>query len=121
MTAAEDQVNQGPIPILLLKTKSTPEDAYEELFSVAHDSLVFEPHFVPVLEHRFKSDGLDRVKELLVAQGINNKPGSSYGGLIFTSQRAVEAFAAVVDAGKGLPSALDISSSISSSLIHDTT
>ncbi|KAL1844117.1 hypothetical protein VTJ49DRAFT_4969 [Mycothermus thermophilus] len=47
-------------PILLLKTKSVPGDAYEELFSSPPSGPSFEPIFVPVLEHRFLQDGMTR-------------------------------------------------------------
>ena len=91
------------IPILLLKTKSNPGDAYEEVFSAAayENGLNFDTKFLPVLEHRFKTDGLARIRELLQGRQIGSGKGCSYGGLIFTSQRAVEAFAEVVEEGKG--------------------
>jgi uroporphyrinogen-III synthase len=91
------------IPVLLLKTKSSPGDAYEELFSkpAAEDAFTFAPQFLPVMEHRFKSEGLNRVRELLHKRHIGSRPECAYGGLIFTSQRAVEAFATVVEEGKG--------------------
>jgi uroporphyrinogen-III synthase len=92
----------GPkVPVLLLKTKSSPRDAYNDLFSTPQYGFHFEPIFVPVLQHRFEEDGLKSVKELLRGKRINNGEDSAYGGLIFTSQRAVEAFAKVVDQGQG--------------------
>ncbi|KAI0550940.1 uroporphyrinogen-III synthase [Xylaria curta] len=89
------------VPVLLLKTKSSPTDAYEDLFSTPHDGFHFEPTFVPVLQHCFAEDGLQTVRELLQAKKISNSVDSAYGGLIFTSQRAVEAFAKLVDEGQG--------------------
>ncbi|KAJ8124674.1 hypothetical protein O1611_g8968 [Lasiodiplodia mahajangana] len=89
------------VPVLLLKTKSSPTDAYEDLFSTPHDGFHFEPTFVPVLQHCFTADGLNSVRELLQEKRINNGLNSAYGGLIFTSQRAVEAFAKLVDEGQG--------------------
>jgi uroporphyrinogen-III synthase len=86
------------IPVLLLKTRSTPEDAYEELFSSqiieprgGKHTLHFEPQFVPVLQHRFLDAGLDTVRSHLQSQEISRREGAKYGGMIFTSQRAVEA------------------------------
>lgn len=103
MSAAKFENTPQSIPVLLLKTKSTPGDAYEELFSAsANDGFVFEPRFLPVLEHRFRTEGLARIRELLQARQIGPSEGCSYGGLIFTSQRAVEAFAEVIEQGKGL-------------------
>ncbi|KLJ07797.1 uroporphyrinogen-III synthase [Blastomyces silverae] len=76
-------------PIFLLKTKSTPHDGYEEYFSA---SGYYDPTFVPVLEHRFREASLRRVRDLFVS----GKIGEQYGGLIFTSQRAVEGFARII-------------------------
>lgn len=90
------------VPILLLKTKSTPIDAYEDLFN--RQSLTnhrLKPLFVPVLRHSFKRDGMSRVNAALRERAINNSPEAPYGGMIFTSQRAVEAFSELVETGKG--------------------
>lgn len=89
------------IPVLLLKTKSTPNDGYEEQFSAVKEEGSFEPAFVPVLEHRFLEEGLNTVRELLQKKQIRRDGDAKYGGLIFTSQRAVEAFAKLADEGKG--------------------
>ncbi|CAJ2508580.1 Uu.00g136060.m01.CDS01 [Anthostomella pinea] len=94
--------NTRKIPILLLKTKSTPTDAYEELFSTPRrEGFHFDPTFVPVLQHQFEEDGMQSVRSLIQDKKINSGSSSAYGGLIFTSQRAVEAFAKLVDEGKG--------------------
>lgn len=84
--------------VLLLKTRTTP-DGYEEYFSQPQST--YRPVFVPVLEHRFIRDALEALitglgSEEDVTSGRSHK--CSYGGIIFTSQRAVEAFASVVDA-----------------------
>jgi uroporphyrinogen-III synthase len=88
------------IPVLLLKTKSTPLDAYEQYFSADTHRWGFEPAFVPVLEHRFEESGLAGVKTLLDGRLISGGDGE-YGGLIFTSQRAVEASAKIIEEGRG--------------------
>ena len=91
--------SRGKIPILLLKTKSVPTDTYEELFSTWSDSQ-YAPVFVPVLEHRFKRDALDTVRQHIINRGLvptSQKGLATYGALIFTSQRAVEAFTEVVE------------------------
>jgi uroporphyrinogen-III synthase len=90
----------GKQPVLLLKTKSIPTDAYEELFSAPRDGLEFEPVFVPVLQHQFEEDGMESVRRLLREKSINKSSDATYGGLIFTSQRAVEAFAKLVEEGQ---------------------
>ncbi|KFZ07735.1 hypothetical protein V502_09802 [Pseudogymnoascus sp. VKM F-4520 (FW-2644)] len=91
----------GSIPIFLLKTKSTPHDGYEEFFSATKlEGHELAPTFVPVLEHTLLEPGLDTVRQLLRSQRINNSGDEgTYGGMIFTSQRAVEAFASLVAEG----------------------
>lgn len=86
-------------PILLLKTKSAPTDTYEELFLTC-DNYGYAPVFVPVLEHRFKQDALSTVRKHITNRGLvptSRKGLATYGALIFTSQRAVEAFNEVVE------------------------
>ena len=88
-------------PIFLLKTKSTPGDSYEETLSVPIDGITLEPEFVPVLEHRFEEQGMAKVRGILHDRQIGTSKDARYGGLIFTSQRAVEAFTKLVEDGKG--------------------
>jgi uroporphyrinogen-III synthase len=89
------------IPVLLLKTKSSPGDSYEDLFSQSHhDGLSFAPTFVPVLQHNFIDTGMRQVEALLRERRIGTGQHDEYGGLIFTSQRAVEAFVKLVEDGK---------------------
>jgi uroporphyrinogen-III synthase len=91
--------SRGQTPILLLKTKSAPTDTYEELFTTL-DNHRYAPVFVPVLEHRFKRDALDQVRKNIIDRGFvpKAKQGlATYGALIFTSQRAVEAFSQIVE------------------------
>ncbi|KAK1825585.1 tetrapyrrole biosynthesis, uroporphyrinogen III synthase [Podospora conica] len=83
-------------PIFFLKTKSTPGDAYEEQFSHATNGFDFDPAFVPVLEHRFMDAGMAKVRAILKSNSISRAEGCPYGGLVFTSQRAVEAFSALI-------------------------
>lgn len=95
------------VPIFLLKTRSAPNDAYEEIFttsSLSDRALVrkFDPRFVPVLLHRFDDGGIRTISSLLQEKDITSMPGCKYGGMIFTSQRAVEAFAQVVHTRKGM-------------------
>jgi len=100
----ETDSNKGEdIPILLLKTKSIPNDGYEEQFCLKHEGFSFAPVFVPVLEHKLLEDGLTFVRDLLHDKLIGRSSGSKYGGIIFTSQRAVEAFAKLVEEGNGAP------------------
>lgn len=91
--------SRGSVPVLLLKTKSAPVDTYEELF-LTLDNGGYAPVFVPVLEHRFKRDALCEVRRHVTSRGLVPKSTNglaTYGALIFTSQRAVEAFAEVVE------------------------
>ncbi|KAL6877257.1 uroporphyrinogen synthase [Trichoderma longibrachiatum] len=85
-----------PIPVLLLKTKSSPSDAYEDLFSSQTNNPSFTSAFVPVLQHKFEEKGVSRLRDLLRRKRIGTSPDSDFGGVIFTSQRAVEAFSHVV-------------------------
>jgi uroporphyrinogen-III synthase len=98
---AEDR---GSSPVLLLKTKSKPTDAYEDLFAsrAAQGGLTFTSYFVPVMEHRFTDKGLQEVTSFLEAGQFCDRAEAKdgYGGIIFTSQRAVEAFAHVVGTPK---------------------
>ncbi|KIW28184.1 uncharacterized protein PV07_07866 [Cladophialophora immunda] len=95
------------IPVLLLKTRSQPHDAYEEYFAASCSATiittttaqstdpphpVFVPEFVPVLDHRANTENLGVLEELLKRGRLSER----YGGMIFTSQRAVEAWADVV-------------------------
>lgn len=88
------------IPVILLKTKSQPHDGYEEHFlpppnltvPESRTGIRFTPEFIPVLEHRQNTDNLGQLAELLQAGRLKEK----YGGMIFTSQRAVEAWADTV-------------------------
>lgn len=100
MSPLQDATLKSKVPILLLKTKSSPGDSYEDIFSQPHDRLLFEPCFVPVLEHRFEPDGVRQVESILRSKEIGSHPGSAIGGLIFTSQRAVEAFTKIVQDGQ---------------------
>lgn len=101
------------IPVLLLKTQSRPHDAYHDHFSTTTTSVtttqdpdpstssssanpttasLFRPLFVPVLEHRPNIGNLGGLQQLLQSKRLAEK----YGGMIFTSQRAVEAWSDVV-------------------------
>ncbi|OXV08538.1 hypothetical protein Egran_03699 [Elaphomyces granulatus] len=100
-------------PVLLLKTRSTPHDGYEEYFSKKE---YYDPVFIPVLQHCFNHENLRAVKELFISGAFGNRGGQKtkekYGGLIFTSQRAVEGFAQTVTE-IGVP----IASAVSHSLV----
>lgn len=98
--------NNGKLLVLLLKTKSTPRDGYEEYFSAVKGKWSYEPAFVPVFEHRFQEEALGTVRGFLEKRAISKNAGAKYGGLIFTSQRAVEAFTRVVDEGMSSPLSL---------------
>jgi uroporphyrinogen-III synthase len=86
-----------PTPVLLLKTRSSPVDGYEEYFQKVGG---YQPCFVPVLEHQFREDAFIRIHDMIKSERLvsPNKIASpgQYGGIIFTSQRAVEALSDVV-------------------------
>ncbi|KAI1966637.1 uroporphyrinogen-III synthase [Ophidiomyces ophidiicola] len=85
-------LNGEQIPVLLLKTKSSPHDGYEEYFSSTARNYHYKPIFVPVLKHKFNHDNLGKVRDLFVSRDLRRK----YGGLVFTSQRAVEGFSRMI-------------------------
>ncbi|KAJ5259485.1 Tetrapyrrole biosynthesis uroporphyrinogen III synthase [Penicillium angulare] len=101
-------------PILLLKTRSSPHDGYDDFFT----GNGYRPSFIPVLEHRFNAHNLADVRDLFASGAFNHDQGQDqnngkacskvrdtkrkYGGMIFTSQRAVEGFANMIEE-KGLP------------------
>ena len=85
-------------PILLLKTKSHPHDNYQDFFSARG----YNPTFIPVLEHQFNNANLQTVRELFESGELDPGPARKYGGVIFTSQRAEEGFAKVVEEVGGM-------------------
>lgn len=100
-TTGAGGAGDGWVPVLLLKTKSTPGDSYEDMFSQPQGAVTFVPSFVPVLEHRLDEAGVTRVQSILQSQMVGKHFGAAYGGLVFTSQRAVEAFTRIVQDGPG--------------------
>lgn len=101
-------------PVYLLKTKSSPSDSYEEYFNTIQNGH-FKPIFVPVLEHFFRDDTLRTLRRsaerfafaagshATSRQKATENQAKKYGGIIFTSQRAVDAFGTVIaklDPGK---------------------
>ena len=100
ITMAVSSPPSATIPVLLLKTKSHPTDAYEQYFSQQPpQGLGFEPVFIPVLEHTLNEANVSHLADLVSSGKIREE----YGGVIFTSQRAVEAWIEVgrrVDEGR---------------------
>jgi uroporphyrinogen-III synthase len=85
------------VPILLLKTRTQPTDSYAEYFTANQSSNAepsFEADFIPVLSHARNRQNLSHL-EVLLRQGQLKE---EYGGIIFTSQRAVEGWSDVVKA-----------------------
>lgn len=107
VTSALEGLQLGQVPIYLLKTRSLPTDAYEDYFTQLDDGR-YKPVFVPVLEHMFRDDALRTLRrsaerfafaggsEATARQKATNNPAKRYGGLVFSSQRAVDAFATVI-------------------------
>lgn len=107
VTSALEGLRLGQVPVYLLKTRSSPTDAYEDYFSKLDDGR-YRPVFVPVLEHMFRDDALRTLRrsaerfafaggsEATARQKATHNPAKRYGGLIFSSQRAVDAFATVI-------------------------
>lgn len=107
VTSGIKDLTIGQVPIYLLKTKSSPTDAYEEHFEKL-DNGRYKPVFVPVLEHMFRDDALRTLRrhaerfafaggsEADARRKASNNPAKKYSGIIFTSQRAVDAFGTVI-------------------------
>lgn len=107
VTASLKDLSMGQSPVYLLKTKSSPNDAYEEHFTTLQDGH-FKPIFVPVLDHMFRDDALRTLRlaaerfafaggsAATARQKATNNQAKRYGGIIFTSQRAVDAFGTVI-------------------------
>lgn len=114
-----DNEHDGSIPIILLKNASNGHtDPYTTHFS-SHSSspnVTYQPMYVPVLEHTL------RIKPVLSALEVFSEvqrhddatASFTYGGLIFTSQRAVEAFASALE---HLSSAVDSGSTSEKSIL----
>ena len=99
--SSDSDSQQCKTPILLLKTKSTPSDAYEDHFTSLDDGK-FKPGFVSVLEHQFNEANKNRLSTLIRSGSFKHSATkhnklSNYGGLIFTSQRAVDAFKQIIN------------------------
>jgi uroporphyrinogen-III synthase len=82
------------IPILFLKNHSHPSEQYHDHFiSSPLEHSLFRPIFIPVLRHTHLN--LPILESTLTTRFTTNGP-KSYGGLIITSQRTVEALASVL-------------------------
>jgi uroporphyrinogen-III synthase len=107
VTRSLQDLTLDQVPVYLLKTKSNPTDAYEDHISQL-DNAKYQPMFVPVLDHIFRDDALRTLRraaerfafaggsEADARRKATNNPAKKYGGIVFTSQRAVDAFATVV-------------------------
>lgn len=107
------------IDVVLLKTKSTPADNYEDYFrSLTTYNYTYTPTFIPVLEHRFRESALHQVRTAITSRAFSTSKSTTapYGGLIFTSQRAVEAFTHVIEALRADPSLIDLTTVFTSHL-----
>lgn len=106
-TLGDLSLNEAQIPIYLLKTPSSPTDSYQDQLSTLSNG-DYKPIFVPVLEHIFRDDALRTLKRhaerfafaggspATARQKATHNPARRYSGMIFTSQRAVDAFATVI-------------------------
>jgi len=88
-----------PLPVILLKTKSSPIDPYHDQFSNHpfdySNAVPLTPIFVPVLKHQHINP--EYLEELVIrGRTSNNVSEQEYAGIVITSQRAVEAFGTVL-------------------------
>ncbi|OKL60955.1 hypothetical protein UA08_03799 [Talaromyces atroroseus] len=145
MSSCEEKQGTTPPPVFLLKTPSTPKDVYEEYFRTQSfpsrrpdgdcaANHKYDPIFVPVLSHRFHAQNLGVLKSYFLTsismtsdtRGENNNntenysnafsgQAKKYGGMIFTSQRAVEAFGHILEQADSIFT--DITTSTSKDMI----
>ncbi|KAL8720864.1 MAG: hypothetical protein Q9225_002343 [Loekoesia sp. 1 TL-2023] len=99
--AATTNGSNIPIPVLLLKNPSSGhEDPYTTHLSSNPPTPIskYQPIYVPVLEHTLYTDPILTILDRSLKGGDTELPVTTfaYGGLIFTSQRAVEAFASAL-------------------------
>jgi uroporphyrinogen-III synthase len=98
-TMTKSSVATSEIPVILFKTRNTPNDGYEEYFNhttlsaPSLETIRFKPIFIPVLEHTPNTENLRPIDALLRSGKLKDE----YGGIIFTSQRAVEGWRDVVN------------------------
>ncbi|KAA6413996.1 MAG: hypothetical protein FRX48_02358 [Lasallia pustulata] len=86
------------IPVLLLKTPSTPTDPYATYF---RNHPPFAATFIPVLQHTPIPSALTHLATLLTSTASSSP---TYGALIFTSPRAVSSFARALPSSPPPPS-----------------
>lgn len=84
-----------PTTLILLKTRSQPEDPYEDVIA----SRGYNSVFLAVLEHQ--QINLDRLRDAIVS-GNTDRDRVGYDGLIITSQRAVEALGTLLSHLSGI-------------------
>lgn len=89
------------IPIFLLKNPSSGhEDPYTICLASNPPALnsTYQPVYVPVLEHQFYIEPILTILDSLLEDGDTHVPVPAFpfGGFVFTSQRAVEAFASAI-------------------------
>lgn len=81
------------IPVVFLKAESSPVDDYRLHFTASSSPRTrFCPSFVPVLDHVFDPTNVQYIRQLFLTKEVYRR----YSGIVFTSQRAVEAFAVEV-------------------------
>lgn len=88
----------GRVTVLLLKTPSLPTDRYRETLELLGNGK-YQPVFIPVLQHEILPDAISHLESLLTSGAFKSNSSGNiprYGGIIFTSQRAVEAFGQVI-------------------------
>ncbi|EPQ63642.1 Bgt-4392 [Blumeria graminis f. sp. tritici] len=93
-----DTINED-MPVILLKDKCEDDDPYVKHFAESTGIPKLDPIFVPVLEHQFVETEVEKFRKILHEKEIGKQKSSKYGGLIFTSKRAVEAFMQLVVEG----------------------
>ncbi|KAL8695226.1 MAG: hypothetical protein Q9218_000264 [Villophora microphyllina] len=100
--ATTKNCNPISVPVIFLKTPLDANlDPYTQRFSNNEPSptSVYEPHYVPVLDHSYDLTPIISLLSRSFIDGSDTRETKNtfpYGGLIFTSGRAVEAFDAAL-------------------------
>lgn len=116
----EEYFLQNTFALPSRQRSNSPTDANE---TNDHEYIKYDPIFVPVFSHSFHAQNLEIVKSYFMPtmesdyihekgsslRNAFNGKGKKYGGLIFTSQRAVEALGHILEHG-GIPGTSTIDS-----------
>ena len=86
------------VPVILIKSRNTPSDITFDRFTAIGTAFPFEPVFAPVIGANYVMQSIIKLEEHIIGNKFEEEtfnegdPNAGYGGLIFTSALAAEAF-----------------------------